>query len=285
MKVGIISRGSPDYLVDVVTDGFIRLLGRSSVSLDYNVRGGWGGPYIHLLQGFQGPEPFDIHEADLLVASNRSGPALREWKKRTGKTKIAFLDGEDSEPLIPEYLNHAQVYFKREYIKHRTYPGNVKPLQFAAIPEALENEVEVTNKVFYSGHDTHPFRKEVGRTLRELGFPPVQNQEKALYNRALMRSLVGVAVRGNGWDTYRYWEIPYFGAVLLSQRPGIVIPNDFIDGQEAVHYDSISDLKQKLKHLLENPQKAQEIAASGRKAAMERHLSINRAKAIMSAIS
>ena len=100
MKVGIISRGSPDYLIDVVTDGFIRLLGRNSVSLDYNVRGGWGGPYIHLLQGFQGPEPFDIHEADFLVASSRSGTALKECKKQTGKTNSAFFDVEDSEPLI-----------------------------------------------------------------------------------------------------------------------------------------------------------------------------------------
>ena len=56
MKVGVISKGSPDYLIDIVTDGLIRLLGRQSVALDYNVRGGCSGSYAHLLQGFQGPE-------------------------------------------------------------------------------------------------------------------------------------------------------------------------------------------------------------------------------------
>lgn len=286
MKVGVISRGSPDYSIDIVTDGLIRLLGRHGVSLDYNNRGGWGGQYIQLLQGFGGPEPYDIHEADVLIASDRSLPEMKAWMKKTGRTAVAVVDGADGDAIASEVLSKARVYFKREYMKGRAYPANVKPLPFAAIPEALPQEVEVCRKVFYAGHPTHHFRFELARVLTEMGFPPITERiEKAAYNRKLMESMVGIAVRGNGWDTYRYWEIPYFGACMLSQRPAIVIPGNFVDDQEAVYYDSISDFKSKLKLLLDHPDEAVKIAEAGRKAAMERHLSIHRAKTVLEALS
>lgn len=286
MRVGVISSGSPDYLVDIVTDGLIRLLGRDKVCLDYNVRSGWGGNYAHLLQGFVGPESFDIHDANVLVASSRSIPKMKAWAKKTGYCRpIAFLDGEDSEPLITHAGSEVKVYFKREYIKGRTYPGNVKPLPFAAIPEALIDGIEVNNSVFYAGHDTHPFRKEIGAALASMGIPPAPKLDKASYNKALMSSLVGVAVRGNGWDTYRYWEIPYFGAALLSQRLGIVIPGDYEEGKEALFYDSVSDFKVKLKTLMRDLDKTMEMARAGRAACTARHLSIHRAKTVLEALS
>lgn len=285
MKVGVISKGSPDYLIDIVTDGLIRLLGRNSVSLDYNVRGGWDGAFIHLLQGFQGPEPFDIHESDVLVASNRSAAAMLEWIKRTGKNEVAFLDGEDFESLASEHLAKVKVYFKREYIKGRAYPSKVKPLQFAAIPEPIADGVEINRKVFYSGHVTHAFRIGISEALTEMGFPPTEDQEKAKYNLALTRSLVGVAARGNGWDTYRYWEIPYFGAAMLAQRPGIVIPEDFLDGREVIFYDDVDDMKRKLRAMVDDVDRTIKIGRAGREACLKRHLSINRAKTVLEALS
>jgi hypothetical protein len=286
MKIGVISRGSPDYSIDIVTDGLIRLLGRQGVSLDYNNRGGWGGQYIQLLQGFEGPEPYDIHDADVLIASDRSLEAMKQWMKKTGRTAVAVVDGADGDAIATEVLSKVQVYFKREYIKGRTYAANIKPLPFAAIPEALNSEVKISRQVFYAGHPTHHFRLEIARVLTEMGHPPiVERIEKADYNRKLMESLIGISVRGNGWDTYRFWEIPYFGACMLAQRPNIVIPGAFVDGQEAVYYDSIGDFKEKLKMLLANPDEAVKIAEAGRKASMERHLSINRAKTVLEALS
>lgn len=286
MKIGIISSGSPDYLIDIVTDGFIRLFGRQGVSLDYNNRGGWGGQYIHLLQGFEGPEPYDIHEADVLIASDRSLAAMERWMKKTGRNAVAVVDGADGEGIATEVLTKVRVYFKREYIKGRSYASNVRPLPFAAIPEPLPTEVEVSRQVFYAGHPTHHFRFEIAKVLTEMGHSPILERiEKVDFNRKLMESLIGIAVRGNGWDTYRFWEIPYFGACMLAQRPAIVIPSEFVDGHEAVYYDSIEDFKSKLKRLLANPDEAVKIAEAGRKAAMERHLSINRAKTVLEALS
>ena len=210
---------------------------------------------------------------------------MKEWAKRSGKTRpIAILDGEDVEGLSSHLFNNCKVYFKREYLKGRSYPSKVKPLPFAAIPEQVVDGLEITRKAFYSGHATHPFRGEIDAVLRDLGFPAAPHQEKTAYNKCLMQSLVGVSVRGNGWDTYRFWEIPYFGACLLAQRPGIVIPQEFVDGHEALYYDNVMAFKAKLKALLDNPDKAVKIGEAGRKASLERHLSVHRAKSVLEEI-
>lgn len=287
MKVGVISRGSPDYLIDIVTDGLIRLVGRPNLSIDYNVRfsADGRGPYQHLCQGMEGPEPFDLRDADILVASIRSLKEARQWKAKTGRTKIALIDGEDLGGIDAAGAAMAKMYFKREYFHFTPYPPNVRPLPFAAIPEALPTEAPVRQKVFYSGHPNHHFRNEITAALCSMGFPPSPNRDKKEYNKSLMGSLIGVAVRGMGWDTYRYWEIPYFGAALLSQRPGHVIPANFIEGQEAEFYDTAGGFRNKLREMLAKPEETLRMAAAGHKAAQERHLSIHRARTVLESLA
>lgn len=285
MKVGVISKGSPDYLIDIVTDGLIRLLGRAQVALDYNVRGPAGGSYAHLLQGFEGPEPFDIHDADVLVASIRSVAAMSEWRRRTKKKAIAIVDGEDGDRIFEEYLYQVPVYFKREYLKNRAYHPKIKPLAFAAIPEKKPEGLSRDRSVFYCWNATHPCRNAYGSVLSSMGFPMVAQLKKSDYNRFLSKSLVAVVARGNGWDTYRYWEAPYFGAAILADRPGIVIPGNFIEGEEALFFDGPEDLKTKLKGMLEDKEKTLRIGAAGMKATLERHTSICRAKTVLEALA
>lgn len=287
MKVGVISKGSPDYLIDIVTDGLIRVVGRPNLSIDYNVRfaAGGRGPYQHLCQGMEGPEPFDIFDADILIASIRSLKEASQWKSKTGRAKIAIVDGEDLGGIDTGAAALAKMYFKREYFHFTPYPPNVRPLPFAAIPEALPLEASVRQKVFYSGHPNHHFRNEITAVLSSMGFPPAPNQDKKNYNLSLTGSLVGVAVRGMGWDTYRYWEIPYFGAALLSQRPGHVIPANFIEGNEAEFYDTAGEFQKKLREMLAKPEETLRMAAAGHKAILDRHLSIHRARTILESLS
>lgn len=287
MKVGVISRGSPDYLIDIVTDGLIRLLGRQSVSVDYNIRHevNSSGPYQHLCRGLNGPEPFPIEEADVLVASRRSMEALRRWIKQTGKGKVALIDGEDHDQIDVAAAGLVSVYFKREYFHFRPYPPNVRPLSFGAIPEEVPHHTVVDRKVFYSWHDTHPFRKEIAGVLSSMGFPPAPNEDKRDYNKRLARSLVGVSVRGNGWDTYRYWEIPYFGAALLAQRSPQVINGDFMEGVEAVYFSDADELRRLLKTMLDSPENTEAIGRAGRKAVLAKHLSRHRAQQVLEGVA
>lgn len=285
MKIGVISRGSPDYLIDIVTDGLIRLLGRQSISLDYNARGGWGGQYSILLNGFGGPEPYDIHESDVLIGSVRSAEAIRLWMRRTGRSKVAIIDGEDG-PGFNGIHVEVPVYFKRELIKNGYRPGNVRPLPFAAIPEELPAQIDLQRQVFFRCHETHHFRREIKRQLEQMGFKASSDRiDKKQYNEMLMTSLVGVSTRGNGWDTYRYWETAYFGVALLSQRLEIVIPDDFEEGLEARFFSDPSEFKLKLTHMLADPEKTVAIGQAARKKCLEKHLSIHRAKTVLEALA
>lgn len=227
MKVGVISKGSPDYLIDIVCDGLIKQLGRKNVALDYDHTQRWGGQYSILMAGVEQRNSFDIRDAEMLVASDRSIPQMEAWIKATGNKKVALIDGED-DPTLRYDPEGVCVYFKREYFIDATHPLKVRPLQFAAIPEPLIPTVKIERPVFYMGFDSNPMRAEIVKALKAGGIQlPEGRVEKDEYNRMLLSSLVGVSARGCGWDTYRYWEIPYFGTALLSQRLEIVIPDNF----------------------------------------------------------
>lgn len=297
MKVAVVSTGSPDYLVDIVADGMIRLLGRQNVHIDFKMREGYykgrqdpGSRIPQIFENFFEVEnQFQIEEAEVLVVSNRSGVGIvQDWKKKTGKQEVAVLDGEDQSSLQEEFLPVVKTYFKREYLKGKQYDRKIYPITFAAIPEQLVEGIERTKPVFFVAWKTHPFREKVAEALLEMGFKVVPCNEatmsKASYNKEMSGSLIGVSAAGAGWDTYRYWEVPYFGCMLFSQRLDIVIEHNFVEGEEAEFFSSIDELKVKLKSLVGDLDKVKRLAKYGEKKCMEKHLSIHRAKKVLEKI-
>jgi len=296
LKAAVVSTGSPDFQIDIVADGLIRLLGKENVHLDYNRRVAPDSRYSQLMMGFQYPNSFELEAADILVTSVRTPIAVpRTWRQKTGKAKIAVMDGED-DPNLRNNVREAAVYFKREYLKGTAYPANVVPLPFAAIPEEIPPQGNPPIPVFWCGMVRNQIRMDVTEALRQMGFKIEEGRHentmtvggltgKKGYNERLVRSLVGISARGAGWDTYRYWEIPWFAAVLMSHRLGIVIPKDFVDGKEAVFFNDARDMKTKLAGLLKDEPRLKEIAAAGARAVRERHMSIHRAQRVLDALA
>lgn len=282
-KIVVASHGSPDYLIDLVADGMVRLLGRENVFVDFRM---WNrtGMYFPMLFSTDSPNAFQLQDADALVMSNRCPLSLaQEWMRTTGKKKVAFIDGEDDDTLRP--CANAAVYFKREFFSERTYPANVKPLPFAAVPEDLPVPHNRHLPLLFHASFSSPIRHQIVTLLRDMDLPVVIGSvPKEQYNSLLSSSTLGISARGAGWDTYRYWEIPYFGCALLSERLPIVIPKNFSDGTEAVFYDGIKDFKTKLNRLLESPETMRKIGEAGQKACRERHLSTHRAKTVLEAL-
>ncbi len=281
-RVALVSHGSPDYLIDIVTDGMIRLLGRENVHLGYNRTTPDGDHRIpQLFSGFDAENRFPLEEADCLVISNRSDFEIaRDYRRRCSRP-VALVDGEDDDAIRSE-LTEATLYAKREYHQKRKYSENIVPLPFAAIPEELPSEGPRDLPIFFRANPTDGFRELIAEEIRKLGLPmQVQGIAKAEYNRQLSSSLVGVSVRGAGWDTYRYWETPYFGAALFSQRHPLVIPGDFEDGVEAEFFDDAGDFTRKLKRLLDDPARTLALGARGREACRKRHLSVHRAERLL----
>jgi hypothetical protein len=100
--------------------------------------------------------------------------------------------------------------------------------------------------------------------------------------KLLSRSRIGISVRGLGYDTYRYWEIPYAGALLLAEAPRTVIPDNFCDGREAF-FTPIERLAERARELLSTDTGA--VAEAGRRKLLARHTSVERARTVLERLS
>jgi hypothetical protein len=102
------------------------------------------------------------------------------------------------------------------------------------------------------------------------------------YIDVLSRSRIGVSVRGGGYDTLRYWEIPASGALLLSEPTRIVIPDNFVNGREAAFVE-VEGMGARIRELASCDLEA--IAAAGRDRLAASHTSIQRARTVLNSLS
>ena len=149
----------------------------------------------------------------------------------------------------------------------------------------------------FLGSATHPLRTKLVEELRRMkadGYDvrvpedPLTEEDRyrfdlrlswSSYMEALSSSKVAISVRGNGFDTYRYWEIPYAGTLLLAETPRTVIPDNFVDGVEAVFAEP-GQLSAEAR-LLVKSDRIEEIAAAGHAKLMAKHLSRHRAETVL----
>ena len=97
-----------------------------------------------------------------------------------------------------------------------------------------------------------------------------QNPEE--YYREIAASRIAVCIRGGGWSTLRYLEIAAMGTMLLSERPGIWIPNDFVDRRHAVFCrPDLNDLESLVRYYLREEAEREAIAAEGRSHLLKYH--------------
>src|SRR5439155_19252886 len=92
-------------------------------------------------------------------------------------------------------------------------------------------------------------------------------------------SRICFSLHGLGYDTYRYWEIPYTGSLLLSEPSRTVIGDNFTDRREAV-FAAPTHLVETARQLLEQPIETEQIAAAGRAKLLQFHTSIQRAQIV-----
>lgn len=284
-KVAVFSHGSPDYLIDIVSDGMCRLLGRENVHYDYRFSPWHKERFNLLFNGFESPNSVGLYDTEALVLSSRCDFAIaQDWMDKTGRKAVALVDGEDEDRLLP-FFERSKAYFKREMFQGRTYPPNIRPLQFAAVPGRPSARTERALPAFFMGSMSDPVRQDIVGVLRSMDLPVVLGKvPKADYDALLASSRIGVSARGGGWDTYRYWEIPYSGCLLLSQRLPLVVQDNFVEDREAVFFGDTAELRSKLKALLEAPDEVRRIAEAGQGASNSRHLSVHRAKTILEAV-
>jgi hypothetical protein len=187
--------------------------------------------------------------------------------------------------------------FRRQVAVARLGTPKLVPLPFGVVPIDFPRGEARTYDVAFLGAATHPLRAQVVeevRALREEGFSvlvpddPLSEEDRfrwrerltwSEYMRALSSSRISLSVRGDGFDTYRYWEIPYAGSMLLSETPRTVIPDNFVGGVEAVFAEP-GQLVATARRLLETDA-PERIAAAGHEKLLAKHLSRHRAQTVL----
>ncbi|MGZ4396304.1 MAG: glycosyltransferase family protein [Gaiellaceae bacterium] len=192
----------------------------------------------------------------------------------------------------PEWVNP----LRRQIAVASLDVDKVVPLPLGVVDRGAPSSEKKEYDVTFIGARTSPERAAVVTKLHELraeGYrvcipdDPAWSQHEWYeptripwdeYMRLSSASRVCVNVRGLGYDTFRYWEIPYAGSLLLSEPARTVIPNNFVDGVEAV-FGPASELHQIAKQLLEGD--TETIAAAGREKLLKFHTSTARAQVVL----
>src|SRR5256885_6687119 len=122
-------------------------------------------------------------------------------------------------------------------------------------------------------------RTEVLENAPALEADQQKKQPPETYYREIAESKISVALRGGGRTaSLRYFEIVAMGAMLLSDQPETLIPNNFVDRRHAVFCKrDLSDLEALVRYYLCEDAEREAIVAEGRAHLLKYHTCERRA--------
>ena len=312
MKILFFTGKSPDYLADVLYGGFCALLGEQNV-IDFPIKASYHADRtrqshcttynVPLKNPSTMEELLDLANGGyfeaILISSVRPQdypPLNIFFSQLRVECPIGIIDGEDTADLALSQVSsmlgthRITAYFKREYTADMTEYPDIIPLQFACIAAQMPPQ-EICRKRLYDvcwiGTFSSIERRRIVRVLEGLRHWRVFcDCSGGLgyddYCRVLSQSRIVISARGAGYDTMRYWEAPYYGAMLLAEQPSILIPNDFQHGVTAAFFGSdLGDFADKIEFFLSEETIRAHIAKAGRKHLLRHHTARLRARAVL----
>ncbi|MBM2839164.1 MAG: glycosyltransferase family 1 protein [Deltaproteobacteria bacterium] len=320
-RILFINSDEPDYLHDLTYSGLMKVLGAEDVvdypwNPHYHIKHrtyprNLGYTPNSLFKSLA--SKFSSKEYDAVIVASAKPECFVEYLKVSkdipSSTPVIFIDGGDFSYIggdltrlkAPHLYKEAvskrpfDLIFKREYLVDGDYPANVIPFPFSfnfnikdiPIPNSLKYDVS------FWAVESDPIRT-AALTLLEDKFDcrengTVHNQVFKKYKRKGLRYLeelksckIVLNFRGVGWDTLRYWEAPAIGRFMISQKPKIVIPDNFRDGKEIVFCkDDLSDLIDLCEFYLKNEELRETIARNAFELAKTSHSDVARAKYLL----
>lgn len=308
-KVLFITSPRPHYGQDVLYDGLCRVLGPENV-VDFpakpSLHGGAAGRYANYPCTFNWPDTgLDARAvADALATGHFDavlyGDCTQSLEPELVRPLLAnigtpvYMVDEEDEPfdMRGRVMQHAGLRevagcFKREFVAGGEYGPDTHPLPFAysdALVGPAPNQPR-ERPLFWAGHRISGLRRLfIEHIERRFGFDLTPAYTQAEYARVLRQSRIGLNCFGYGFDTVRYWELPAHGCMLFSDRPPVVIPNNFVHGETAVFFDDLPDLEDKLLYYLENPEASLGVATAGHAHLLRYHTASARARQLLAVI-
>ncbi len=323
MKILFINSLSADYVQDLTYSGLVKVFGVKNV-IDYRWNKKYHLPYKKYPKnlGYVNNSLFqalfreiDFKTIDYVFIGSCKVDAFQTYMEIAPKipasTPVVFIDGGDGSEvgidltvykhptLYKEAINirPLDVIFKREYLIDGNYAPNVFPLpmcfnldRLPVIPKGYKYDVS------FWAVESHPIRIAALDLLQDkfdcAANGTVRNQKFSKYKRKgkfylqeLAACKIILNLRGGGWDTMRYWEVPAVGGFMMSQKPGIVIPNNFVHEKEVVFIqDDLSDLIDLSDYYLRNDAKREAIAKRGHQKILDFHTDIKRIEYIFNTL-
>lgn len=322
-KILFIASRQFDYLQDLTYSGLVEVAGSNNIiDLPWNKKYhlplkeypknlGYTGVAFPRLFGFS------IKDIDTVVLAGVKKDALDIYQRLLPKIKdklLVFIDGGDRPETGGDFdrLGVNQQYqqlimerpfdiiFKREYFPHlHGDDPRIFPFPFS-FPHHLKirtrSEEEKKYQVSFWGQQK-PAIREKALTILQNRYDCAANgttlhQDFKTYKRKGIFYLEELAAckivlnfRGGGWDTMRYWEAVAAGAFMISQRPQIEIPHNFIEGEHIIFCDdSLNDLVDKIDHYLPRTEERRRIAAAAKQHLEQFHLNTKRAEYFLACI-
>lgn len=216
--------------------------------------------------------------------------SARRIVEAAGDVPLFLLDAQDEcvdffqETLDFLGVGSARGYFKREMLECWNYGPRVMPFPFAYQDHRIISELGAprSHAFFWAGQRWIGLRDIYLRCIERLTgetFDTESGQDE--YVAALRQSRMGLSGFGAGFDTVRYWELPANGCMLVSERPPIRIPHNFVDGVSAVLFDDLPDLEEKVSYYLNHLDEVDRIAAAGFERLRKFHTASARARQVL----
>ena len=307
LRVLLILHPRPHYGIDLIYDGLCRVLGAEqivefpnkpslhgaepTVSRNYPCHFDWPSQSPALPDLL---EQLRAGEFDAVLWGNCEAEMEQEQARAisdaAGDTPLFILDELDEfidvRTWLRDFLGRRDfaAYFKREMLYCQDYGPDTYPMPFAFSRAYMPDDVSLPRErdLFWAGHRMFATRRiclEHIERAHQVDLTRTFAPEE--YARTVQQSRIGLNFYGKGFDTVRYWELPAYGALLLSEQLPIRIPHNFTDGVNAVFFDDLPELDRKLRELLENPEQAEAIARAGHAHFLEHHTSEARARQLL----
>ena len=323
MKVLFINSHSADYVQDLTYSGLVKKFGKYNV-IDFKWNQKYHIPYKKypknlgytastIFSSIKSRFPFSY---DIVFVGAAKVDCFETYLSIVDQipvdVPIIFIDGGDQSKIgfdlsiykRPELYEKAiskrefDFIFKREYLVETEYAENVAPLPMSF------NYDRIPKLPGYSKYDvsfwaveSFPIRTEALKLL-EGKFDCSQNgtyrnqkfskykRKGDLYLQELSACKIVLNLRGGGWDTLRYWEVPAIGGFMITQKPGIVIPNNYEDHKQVIYCkDNLADLIELCDYYLAHDSKREEISKNAAKHSSEYHTDTARVKYIFDIIN
>ncbi len=299
MKILFINSGSADYVQDLTYSGLVKKFGLKNV-IDFKWNKKYHIPYkkypknIGYIKKSFFPSLFnrDFKEIDYVFIGSSKVDCFESYLEIVDQiplnVPIVLIDGGDSSNGIaldleaygrPDLRDKVfskrkiDCIFTREYLIDKEYEKNIFPLPMSFNYDRMPSlDYNLKYDVSFWAVESHQIRVQALDMLQDKfdckANGTQRNQKFSKYKRKgddylkeLARCKIVLNFRGGGWDTMRYWETPAIGRFMISQNPGIVIPNNYRDGKEVVFCkDDLSDLVELCEYYLKYEDKREEIA-------------------------